>query len=56
MTSNIKFKFCNYTSLFVVMLRSEKLLPNLLIKCTLSSVKLIRKRTLYVDCHWISKI
>jgi len=43
-TSNFKFGFCNYTSFFVVMLRTEQLFPNLLKKWKLSVVKLISKR------------
>ena len=42
---NFKFRFCNYTSLFAVVLRSKQLLPNLLKKWKLSSVKLICKST-----------
>jgi len=41
MTSNFKFRFCNCTSLFVVMLLYEQLLPNLLKKWKVSSVKCI---------------
>jgi len=55
MKSNLKFGFCSYTSLFncYVMLRSEQLLPNLLIKWKLSSVKLICKHTqlTLINCY-----
>jgi len=50
-TPNFKFEFCNYTSLFVVILRSEQLLPNLRGKTGIK-IKLCKTDMYTYTCAW----